>query len=101
MIDHDHDLPITHLCRVLGVARSTVYYRRQPVSEADHTLMRRIDALHLERPFLGSRRIADALAAEVVQLMRQHSINGLFAVDPEQRPIGALNALDLMRAGIF
>jgi len=25
----------------------------------------------------------------------------LFAVDPEQRPIGALNALDLMRAGIF
>ncbi|MBU56907.1 MAG: D-arabinose 5-phosphate isomerase [Acidiferrobacteraceae bacterium] len=44
---------------------------------------------------------ADTLAAEVVQLMRQHSINGLFAVDPEQRPIGALNALDLMRAGIF
>ena len=44
---------------------------------------------------------ADALAAEVVQLMRQHSINGLFAVDPEQRPIGALNTLDLMRAGIF
>ncbi len=44
---------------------------------------------------------ADALAAEVVQLMRQHSINGLFAVDPEQRPIGALNALDLIRAGIF
>jgi arabinose-5-phosphate isomerase len=44
---------------------------------------------------------ADALAAEVVQLMRQHSINGLFAVDPEQRPIGALNVLDLMRAGIF
>ena len=44
---------------------------------------------------------ADALAAEVVQLMRLHSINGLFAVDPEQRPIGALNALDLMRAGIF
>ena len=44
---------------------------------------------------------ADTLAAEVVQLLRQHSINGLFAVDPEQRPIGALNALDLMRAGIF
>ena len=44
---------------------------------------------------------ADALAAEVVQLMRQHSINGLFAVDPGQRPIGALNALDLIRAGIF
>ena len=44
---------------------------------------------------------ADALAAEVVQLMRQHSINGFFAVDPEQRPIGALNTLDLIRAGIF
>lgn len=62
MIDRDHTLPITRQCAVLGVARSTLYYRRQPMSEADRRLMRRIDALHLERPFLGSRRIADTLA---------------------------------------
>jgi arabinose-5-phosphate isomerase len=44
---------------------------------------------------------AGALAAEVVDVMRHHSINGLFAVDAELRPVGALNALDLIRAGIF
>jgi arabinose-5-phosphate isomerase len=44
---------------------------------------------------------AGALAAEVVEVMRLHSINGLFAVDAEDRPVGALNALDLIRAGIF
>jgi putative transposase len=62
MIDRDHNLPITRQCAALGVARSTVYYRRQPVSDTDHRLMQRIDALHLERPFFGSRRITDALA---------------------------------------
>ena len=43
----------------------------------------------------------DTLAAEVVEMMQLHSINGLFAVDDENRPLGALNALDLIRAGIF
>ena len=41
------------------------------------------------------------LAAEVVDLMRQRSINGVFAVDEMGKPVGALNALDLIRAGIF
>ena len=43
----------------------------------------------------------DTLAAEVVEMMQLHSINGLFAVDDENRPLGALNTLDLIRAGIF
>lgn len=42
----------------------------------------------------------DALAAEVVQMMRQYSINGLFAVDENRRVVGALNTLDLIRAGV-
>ena len=54
MIDHDHDLPITHQCRVLGVARSTVYYRRQPVSDADHALM---------HPFFGIQGEAAGVSA--------------------------------------
>jgi hypothetical protein len=33
--------------------------------------------------------------------MQQRSINGVFAVDEAGQPIGALNALDLIRAGIF
>ena len=44
---------------------------------------------------------ADALAAETVVAMREGSINGLFAINDAREPIGALNILDLVRAGIF
>ncbi len=42
----------------------------------------------------------DALAAELIKVMRTHSINGIFAVDNDGRIRGALNTLDLIRAGI-
>jgi hypothetical protein len=48
------DPPVAWQCQMLSLARSTAYYRTQEVSEADLALMRRIDALHLERPFAGS-----------------------------------------------
>ena len=41
------------------------------------------------------------LAAEVIDLMQNQSINGVFVVDENGVPLGALNALDLIRAGIF
>jgi arabinose-5-phosphate isomerase len=43
---------------------------------------------------------ADQLAAEIVQLMEKHNINGLLVVDDEQRVQGALNMGDLLRAGV-
>ena len=95
MIDPGHTLPITRQCRVLDVARSTVYYRHKPVSDADHRLMQRIDVLHLERPFLGSRRIADALADEdglvinrkrIQRLMRVMGITALYPKPRLSRP---------------
>ena len=43
---------------------------------------------------------ADQLAAEIVQLMEKHNINGLMVVDAEQRVQGALNMGDLLRAGV-
>ncbi|EQD52656.1 integrase, catalytic region, partial [mine drainage metagenome] len=47
------------------MARSTVYYPRKPlVSEDDLTLMRRLDEIPLQYPFLGSRRLRDALEQE-------------------------------------
>ncbi len=55
MIDRTHVLPIAQQARLVGVARSSVYYRPQPVSEADQLLMRRIVELHLEFPFAGAR----------------------------------------------
>jgi arabinose-5-phosphate isomerase len=42
-----------------------------------------------------------ALAAEAVRLLEQFKINALVVVDEEQRPVGALNIHDLLRAGVM
>jgi putative transposase len=55
MIDRAHDLPITKQAAALNISRGSVYYLPRPVSAADLALMRRIDELHLELPFAGSR----------------------------------------------
>jgi len=54
-------MPITTQCELLGLSRSSVYYRPRGVSEADLGLMRRLDELHLEHPFLGARKLARML----------------------------------------
>ena len=51
------DLSMRRRCALVGVARSGVY-RPKPVAGADDlAVMRRIDELHLELPFYGSRRM--------------------------------------------
>jgi hypothetical protein len=59
MIDRDHDLPIIKQARALGISRGSVYYRPRPVSAAALAVMRRMDELHLEFPFAGSRMLRD------------------------------------------
>ena len=49
-------MPITTQCQLLGLSRSSVYYRAREVSESDLAVMRRLDELHLEHPFLGRFR---------------------------------------------
>ena len=65
MIDREHDLPITKQAEALNISRGSVYYLPRPVSAADLALMRRIDELHLEFPFAGSRMLRGLLAADV------------------------------------
>ena len=55
MIDREHDLPITRQAKVLRISRGSVYYLPRPVSSSDLEVMRRLDRLHLEYPFAGSR----------------------------------------------
>jgi len=55
MIDRTHDLPIYRQAKVLNLSRGAVYYKCRSVSPEDLALMRRIDELHLERPFAGAR----------------------------------------------
>jgi putative transposase len=72
MIDRSHDLSITRQARMLNVSRGSVYYLPRPASAADLALMRRMDELHLEFPFAGSRMLRDLLTAEGFQTGRRH-----------------------------
>jgi len=72
MIDRNHKLPITRQAKVLSLSRSGVYYKPRPVSPEDLAIMRRIDELHLERPFAGSRMLRDFLNREGVAIGRRH-----------------------------
>ena len=72
MIDRAHDLPITRQAQVLRISRGSVYYLPRPVSEGDLAIMRRLDRLHLEFPFAGSRMLRGLLVAEGCKIGRRH-----------------------------
>jgi putative transposase len=72
MIDRDHKLSITRQASLLNISRGTVYYLPQPVSPADLALMRRLDELHLEHPFMGARMLRDQLARQGIRAGRRH-----------------------------
>ncbi len=74
MIDRTHELALTRQARVLRLSRSGLYYRPRPVSPADLAIMRRMDELHLDYPFAGSRMLRDLLRGEGVQIGRAHVI---------------------------
>ena len=64
MIDRDHKLPLARQAKAVGISRGSIYYRPRPVGEAGLGLMRRIDELHLEYPFAGSRMMRGLLRQE-------------------------------------
>jgi putative transposase len=72
MIDPAHDLSITKQAETLNISRGSVYYLPRPVSAADLALMRRIDELHLEFPFAGSRMLRGLLSADGCRSGRRH-----------------------------
>jgi len=72
MIDRDHQLSLVRQAEVLKISRGTVYYKARPVSPEDLAIMRRIDELHLEYPFAGSRMLRDFLNRAGVSIGRRH-----------------------------
>ena len=72
MIDRDHKLNITCQARLLDISRGTVYYLPQPVNPADLVLMRELDELHLEHPFMGARMLRDQLDRQGIRAGRRH-----------------------------
>ena len=72
MIDRAHDLPITRQAEALNISRGSVYYLPRLVSKADLAIMQRLDRLHLEFPFAGSRMLRGLLVAEGCKIGRRH-----------------------------
>jgi putative transposase len=91
LVDHDDQVvPVVAQCRLLKVARSSLYYRPAPVSADDLAVMRRMDELHLAWPFYGSRRMTAVLRREglpvnrkrIKRLMRVMALEAIY-----QKPI--------------
>jgi putative transposase len=86
MIDRKHDLPVSRQASVLGISRGSVYYLPRAVGDADLALMRRIDEMHVDYPFAGSRMLQGLLKQEglsvgrlhVATLMRKMDIEALY-----------------------
>lgn len=72
MIDPEHKLSVSRQAKLLNISRSTIYYRPRPISDADLMLMRRIDELHLNYPFAGSRMLRDMLSLQGLEAGRRH-----------------------------
>lgn len=86
MINPQHDLSVTRQCRVLQLSRSSVYYRPHPISPENLALMRRMDELHMDYPFNGSRGLRNLLRREghkvsrgrIARLMKLMGIHALY-----------------------
>lgn len=72
MIDREHKLPVVKQAEELGISRGSVYYLPRPVSAQDLKLMRRIDELHLDYPFAGSRMLQKLLKRAGYETGRLH-----------------------------
>ena len=76
LVDPDHGhLTISRKCLLLGLARSTHYYKPVPVRDSTLAIMTRIDAIYMEGPTSGSRRIVNYLARESIPISRDQVRN--------------------------
>jgi putative transposase len=66
-------LSMRRQCALLNVCRSSIYYEPVETSAEELGLMRRIDELHLQFPFYGSRKIARTLRNEGRDTNRKHA----------------------------
>ena len=87
-------LSVVRQCQLLGVSRSSFYYRAQGTSPQDLTLMRELDRQYLETPFYGSRRMKACLERQgkpasrkrVQRLMRLMGLRAIYRRPRTSRP---------------
>ena len=63
---------IPRQCQMLEISRSSLYYKPAPVNETDLRLMKLIDGIHLDKPYLGTRRICEKLCDMGEKIGRKH-----------------------------
>lgn len=94
MTDRTHKVSLTRQTELLGISRGSLYYAPRPVSEDDLRLMHRIDELHMDYPFAGSRMMKGLLRQEgsttgrlhVATLMKQMGIEALYRRPNTSKP---------------
>lgn len=94
MLERTAKLSVSRQAILLGISRGSIYYQNRPVSDADLKLMHRIDTLHTEFPFAGSRMLRGLLAQEgfkvgrlhVATLMKRMGIEALYRKPNTSKP---------------
>jgi putative transposase len=85
-IEPEHNrLTIARQCELVGLARSTCYYRQAGESAENLGLMRRIDEQYLRTPFYGSRKMAEVLGINRKRAQRLMRVMGIEAIYPKRR----------------
>lgn len=72
MIDRDHDLSLTRQADLLELSRGSLYYVPIGPSKADLELMREMDRIHTDFPFMGARQLRDQLRKRSYRVGRRH-----------------------------
>ena len=94
MIDRSNMLPVKRQAQQLGISRGNVYYLPRPASAADFAIMRRIDELHMDYPFAGSRMLRALLGhagirigwLHVATLMKKMGIAAIYRRPNTSKP---------------
>jgi putative transposase len=108
MTDRSHELPLTRQAELLQLSRSSLYYEARPVSLEDLAIMRRIDELHLDHPFAGSRMLRDLLRGEgieagrerVASMMRRMGIKALYCRPNTSKPAAGHKIFPYLLRGV-
>ena len=79
MIDRAHALKISRQCELLDLQGSSFYYQLKADHSKSLELMRKIDALHLNFSWMGSRSIRDQLARDGFNVCRDR-VRGLMCI---------------------
>jgi putative transposase len=90
MLEPGHEISLSKQCQLMGLSRSTAYYKPLPMKAEELELMRLIDMQYLKTPFYGSRSMAKHLRREGYKVNRKRiqrlmRLMGLEAVYPKPK----------------